>query len=128
MGHTAGHGGGHGHKPDSRHDTDVKSMVLETRSCLGMPKFTQFLQNIIDERSVDLYRYKGVLAVRRAATQHKQEAILLYILQGVHDMPELTFSSEWPTSKEVKTQVVLIGHKLDPDRYRKEFALCKDDS
>lgn len=123
-GHTGGHGvgaahgGGHGHNA-SRHDTDVKSMVLECDgSSLDMHKFQHFLGTILEERAQDLYRYKGVLAVKQDAK------VMLYILQGVHDMPELTYSGEWPTGKPIKTQVVLIGRKLDPERYRKEFADC----
>lgn len=126
--HGEGHGGGdskggghaHAHKPDSRHDTDVKSMVLEVAgAALDMHKFRHWLGTVIEERSVDLYRYKGVLAVQQ------KEHTLLYILQGVHDMPELTFSGQWPEGKPIKTQVVLIGRKLDVERYRKEFAECK---
>lgn len=119
-GHGAGHEGGHGHSK-SRHDADVGSMVLEKAgSSLNMGKFQRFLKVILDERSVDLYRYKGVLAADQDGKP------MLYILQGVHDMPELTYSGEWPTGKPLKTQVVLIGRKLDRDRYRQEFAKCFD--
>lgn len=119
-GHSGGgHGAGHGHGTASRHDTDVRSMVLEvTGAGLKLDKFQHFLHNILAERSVDLYRYKGVLAVEQ------KEMTLLYILQGVHDMPELTFSGEWPVGKPVKTQIVLIGRKLDEAEYRKDFAEC----
>ncbi|CAE8597279.1 unnamed protein product [Polarella glacialis] len=126
-GHGGGHGGGppaqeagHGHSHvASRHDTDVKSMVLEKEGAgIDMHKFDKFLGKIIEERSVDLYRYKGVLAAMQA------DKMILYILQGVHDMPEITFSGEWPEGKPVKTQVVLIGRKLDQQRYRKEFEAC----
>lgn len=119
-GHGQGHGGGHGHghSVQSRHDTDVKSMVLENTKPLNMHKFQHWLGTVIEERSVDLYRYKGVLAV------DQDGKTMLYILQGVHDMPELTYSGEWPIGKPQKTQVVLIGRKLDVDRYRTEFAEC----
>merc|ERR1712179_835332 len=59
--HGAGHGNGeaHGHGHiESRHDTDVKSMVLELEgSCLDLGKFNDWLGEIIAEQSVDLYRY-----------------------------------------------------------------------
>merc|ERR1711920_552668 len=120
-GHGGGHGGGQGHNAN-RHDTEVKSMVLEKEGCaLNMSRFKQFLATILEERSVDLYRYKGVLAAR--ASDGKPA---LYVLQGVHDMPELTFSGMWPEGKPVKTQVVIIGRKLDRERYRSEFDDCFD--
>lgn len=119
--HAHGHIGGHGHgHTDSRHDTDIRSMVLEKAgSSLNMRKFQQFLAEILQERAVDLYRYKGVLAAKDANGKDQ-----LYILQGVHDMPELTFSGEWPAGKPVKTQVVLIGRKLEKDRYKEMFNEC----
>jgi len=128
-GHAAGHGEGHGHgHVASRHDTEVKSMVLEMEgSTLDHEKFMNWLHSIIEERSVDLYRYKGVLALKPDERRDKKIAgkTLLYILQGVHDMPEITFSGEWPEGKPIKTQVVIIGRKLDPAKYREEFAKCK---
>jgi len=113
---------GHGHGSSSRHDTDVKSMVLEKADApLNMHRFQHWLGTILQERSVDLYRYKGVLAAGKSAKK-----IDLYILQGVHDMPELVYSGEWPAGKPVKTQVVIIGRKLDAQRYQSEFADCFD--
>merc|ERR1712108_123964 len=102
--HGEGHGHGHG---VTGHDTDVRSMVLEADGPrLNMSKFQHFLGTILQERAQDLYRYKGVLAV------NDSKSTALYILQGVHDMPELTYSGEWPQGKPVKSQVVLIGRKL----------------
>jgi len=119
--HGSGHGGGHGQSAN-RHDTEVKSMVLEKDGCmLVMSKFQAFLAQILQERSVDLYRYKGVLAAKQ-----RDGTPCLYILQGVHDMPELTFSGAWPQGKPVRTQVVIIGRKLERERYRAEFEACFD--
>lgn len=96
-------------------------MVLESCGAgLDMRKFQEFLHMILNN-SVDLYRYKGVLAVNDKA---RTGTTLLYILQGVHDMPEVTFSGEWPSEKPVKTQIVLIGRKLDQQAYRKQFLEC----
>lgn len=114
-----GHGHGHGRGAANRHDTDVKSMVLEKcGSGLDMHKFQHFLSGILQERSVDLYRYKGVLAAEQDGKT------VLYILQGVHDMPEVTFSGEWPEGKPVKTQMVIIGRKLDREKYKAGFEEC----
>jgi len=126
--HGGGHGGeakgaghGHGHQAAPTHDTDIKSMVLQKDgSGLDMRKFQHWLSSVVQERSVDLYRYKGVLASMQDGSP------ALYILQGVHDMPELTFSGKWPAGKPMKTQVVLIGRKLEKERYVKEFAECFD--
>lgn len=85
---------------------------------IHMRKFQVFLATILQERSEDLYRYKGVLHVLQNGIPS------LFILQGVHDMPEVNFSSKWPEGKPVKTQVVIIGRKLERERYRKMFEEC----
>jgi len=120
--HGTGHGHGHGHGHSFRHDTDIGSMVLEMADKpLDMHKFHEFLRTVIQERSVDLYRYKGVIAsVSRGTT-------VRHVLQGVHDMPEITFSGEWPAAKPVKTQIVLIGRKLDKKSYTEMFSKCGAD-
>jgi len=99
-------------------------MVLEKEgSLLVMPKFQAFLSKILvtDTGTRDLYRYKGVLAARQ-----RDGNACLYILQGVHDMPEMTFSGVWPQGKPIKTQVVIIGRKLDREAYREQFEACFD--
>lgn len=130
-GHGEGHVGGHGHSSSS-HDTDIKSMVLEMEGdALDHQMFMEFLHGIIQERSVDLYRYKGVLAIRPSKRPDNPKAAalegktLLYILQGVHDMPEVTFSGVWPEGKPMKTQIVIIGRKLNAAQYRQDFAKCR---
>merc|ERR1712232_305974 len=108
--------------PDHKHDTDVKSMVLEMRGDgLDLRKFQDWLGELLQVRSADLYRYKCVIAVKSSNDPTKTS---LYILQGVHDMPEFTYSGQWPEGKPIKTQVVLIGRKLEIDQYRKDFAEC----
>ncbi|CAK0876562.1 unnamed protein product [Prorocentrum cordatum] len=120
-----GHGGGHGHghgRGKGRHDTDVASMVLERAgSALNMHKFQIFLGSILEQRSVDLYRYKGVLAVEQDGGP------ALYILQGVHDMPELTYS-RGVACREAHQDAAghHAGGHLDKDRYRKDFDGCFD--
>jgi len=117
-GHASG-GHGHGHGHESRHDTDIKSMVLEMEGCdMDMDAFQHFLSQILQERSVDLYRYKGVLC----ASNDGYPA--LYIIQGVHDMPEITFSGKWPDGKPKKSQFVIIGRKLEKEKYKKMFDEC----
>merc|ERR1712039_916465 len=88
-----------------------------------MDRFKLWLAQIIQERSVDLYRYKGVLAVKGRRGNFAGK-ILLYVLQGVHDMPEITAYGGWPEGKPIKTQVVIIGRKLDPAQYREDFKKC----
>ncbi|CAK0859428.1 unnamed protein product [Prorocentrum cordatum] len=103
----------------SRHDTDIGTMVLEMAgSALCVNKFNAFVNKLLDEQSVDLYRYKGVLAVEQ------EGHTVRYVIQGVHDMMEVSFSGAWPRDRPVSTQVVLIGRKLDREKLNERFLKC----
>lgn len=101
--------------------TDIGTMLLEMADTpLDGRRFNAFLQSLLKERSVDLYRYKGILAVRQ------RNVIVRYVLQGVHDVSEITFSSEWPAERPVMTQIVIIGRNLDTESWKQQFAECMD--
>jgi len=116
--HSHGHGHGHGHgSVKFRHDLDVGSFVCEL---LDQPideaKFRQWLHELLD-KSENLYRYKGIIAMK---TCHGQ--IVRRVLQGVHDMADMDEGAEWPESTPIKSQVVLIGRKLDKKQWTEAFA------
>ncbi|CAK0902813.1 unnamed protein product [Prorocentrum cordatum] len=114
--HEHGHSHSHG---ASRHDTDIGTMVLEMEgAALDVDRFNAFVRDLLDHKSADLYRYKGVLAVKQKGYTVR------YVLQGVHDMMEVSFSGPWPPDRPVKTQVVLIGRKLDREKIREQFSKC----
>jgi len=113
------HSHSHSHGQSSRHDTDIGTMLLEmSGEALDYERFQQFLGDLLAERSVDLYRYKGVMAVSQ------QGSIVRYVLQGVHDMTDVSFSGEWPEGTPLKTQIVLIGRKLEKELWAKQFQEC----
>jgi G3E family GTPase len=114
------HGHGHSHSHGaSRHDTDIGTMMLEMDgSALDVDKFHEFVTELLLFQHADLYRYKGVLAVEQKGYTVR------YVLQGVHDMMEVSFSGPWPRDRPVKTQVVLIGRKLDREKIEDKFSKC----
>jgi G3E family GTPase len=115
----AGHSHGHSHSHNaSVHDTDIGSMVLEMEGKLDLDRFQAFMDDLILQKSIDLYRYKGILAVER------KQLDVRYVLQGVHDMKEVSFSGDWPEDRPMKTQVVIIGRKLDKDELNEKFQHC----
>ncbi|CAJ1327638.1 unnamed protein product, partial [Effrenium voratum] len=110
---------GHSHsRSHSHHDTDIGSMVLEIKDRpLDVQSFNDLLSDLL-ENSVDLYRYKGILAFAQ------QGSVVRYVLQGVHDMVDISFSGEWPREKPLRTQVVLIGRNLDKEGLKQRFEQC----
>jgi G3E family GTPase len=115
-GHGEGHGHGHGHA--FRHDTGIGSFVCEL---LGKPvdfhKFNVFMRDLLEE-SENLYRYKGIIAM---ASPHDGN-IERRVLQGVHDMVDLSNGEDWPADTPLKSQVVLIGRMLDKAKWTERWA------
>lgn len=120
-GHGSGHGHGHGHeKIKFRHDTGVGSFVCEV---VGAPidemAFRTWMQTLL-EQSEDLYRFKGILAMTNAHTG----VVMRRVLQGVHDLVDMSEGDAWPTDLPIKSQVVLIGRRLDRAKYVDSFKQC----
>jgi len=115
-----GHGNAHGHshKAKFRHDSGVGSFVCEVKDkALDQAKFNEFLSALLEAHAVDLYRYKGIVAMKRSGVSQ-------FVLQGVHEMCELTKGDAWPADKPFKSQVVLIGRNLPSEKWQGEFAKC----
>jgi len=128
QGHGASHGGGHGvghghgHSTAFRHDLDVGSMVCEV---VGKPidfaKFRDWMSELL-ENSENLYRYKGILAVRN----DPGSPVMRRVVQGVHDMCQSEEGDEWPKGEALKSQMVLIGRKLDKPGWTEKFRNCSE--
>jgi len=130
-GHGASHGGGHGggglgHGHGSsvafRHDLDVGSMVCEVMDTpIDFAKFRDWMSELL-ENSENLYRYKGILAVRN----HAGGPVMRRVVQGVHDMCQSEVGGEWPEGEKLKSQMVLIGRKLDRPGWMEKFKACAE--
>jgi len=68
-----------------------------------------------NERYKDLFRYKGVLAVK----QHEDRLIL----QGVHQLVECQAGRPWGDEPR-SSKLVFIGRNLDQAILQKEFEAC----
>ena len=67
-----------------------------------------------EARAADLFRYKGVLHVRGSSAQH--------VLQGVHELFEISESRPWPADDVARlNRLVFIGRNLNRDELRVSF-------
>jgi len=112
-----GHGHGHGHA-GFRHDTQIGSFVCELVGPMSEEKFHKFLQGLL-EKSDDLYRFKGFLAIKSHCGQGK---VAKRVIQGVHDVVDMDDGGEWPADSEMKSQMVFIGRNLDKKKVMEQFA------
>jgi len=112
---------------DHVHDDTVSSVSWSMKGLeLNMNKLDQWVGSLMQDLGTELYRYKGVLAVKGCEEK--------YVFQGVHMlfagglMPSRDGSSKWQPGEERECRFVFIGKNIKQkhgDRLLKEFQECK---
>lgn len=99
------------------HDQRVTSVGFSEGGELIIEKLNLWLGNLLRERGVDIYRMKGVLAVRGSDAK--------FVYQAVH----MQFCGEplgkWEAGETRTNKLIFIGRSLDPDKLRRGFLGCK---
>ncbi|PNW83540.1 hypothetical protein CHLRE_05g234652v5 [Chlamydomonas reinhardtii] len=110
--HDHEHGEGHKHKHhhDHKHDDRVTSVGFEIDGEMDMPKLNMWLSKLLQERGPDLYRSKGILAIKGSDDKH--------VFQGVHMLLQFSSSAEgvgrpWREGEKRLSKVVFIGKNLN---------------
>ena len=103
-------------KEDFGHDPELDSVALEVPGELDHDAFREWLTEFVDTRSTDLYRIKGIIAVRGDSRQ--------YVLQGVHKLFELRAGGRW-VSAERGSKLVLIGRNLEYEQVYAQIVACR---
>lgn len=103
---------------DHQHDASVSSVGMDIPGEVDSAKLDKFLNWIVQERGIDMFRYKGVLAV-----QGKPEP---FVFQGIH----MLFSGsahptrKWEAGEERRCKMTFIGKNLNRDELTSGFMAC----
>jgi len=71
---------------------------------------------LLEARSEDLFRMKGILAIRGMEQR--------YVFQAVHALFEGSPDRAWRENEPRVSRMVLIGRELDADAFREAFERC----
>ncbi|KXZ42979.1 hypothetical protein GPECTOR_108g174 [Gonium pectorale] len=101
--------GGHGHHHHHVHDDRVTSVGFELEGDMDMQLLNGWLSKLLQERGADLFRSKGILAIK--GSEHK------HVFQGVHMLLQFSSSAEgvgrpWKEGERRLSKVVFIGKNL----------------
>lgn len=114
------HGHGHGHSqpdhPPRSHTDGVSTVAITLPGELDLELVNMWLGALVDVRAEDLYRFKGVLAVRGFPAR--------YVFQGVHALFSGEAGAEWGEGEPRSSRMVFIGRGLDGDLLREGFEEC----
>ena len=80
-------------------------------------KLADWIDELLAEHRENLFRYKGVISV--AGKDQR------YVFQGVHELFEGEFSTDWKPDETRMSRFVFIGRHLDHDAIAAEFDKCK---
>ncbi len=105
---------------EHEHDQRVTSTSAKFAGELNVNKLEQWIGTLMREKSEDLFRYKGVLAVKGMDEK--------YVFQGVHMLFGGQFSEEiglWKEGETRECRFVFIGRDLDHRALEEGLMACK---
>ena len=105
---------------EHEHDDRVTSTSSKFEGALNVNKLERWIGEIMQSKGEDLFRYKGVLAVKGMDQK--------FVFQGVHMLFGGGFSSEvapWKEGETRECRFVFIGRDLDHEELQKGLMDCK---
>jgi len=107
----------HSHGHSHVHDQSVGSIgfTLGEDQQISMFRLKMFIGELIQNNNEDLYRYKGVIAVKGFDRK--------YIFQGVHMLYGGDFAAPWG-NQERKSVFCFIGKNIDQMKIKEGFERC----
>lgn len=104
---------------DHQHDDSVTSCSAKFKGELNVNKLQMWIGTLMQTKANDLFRYKGVLAVKGM----KQK----YVFQGVHMLFSGGFSDiEWKADEDRECRFVFIGRNIDKEELVGGVMECKE--
>ena len=105
---------------EHEHDDRVTSTSSKFVGALNVNKLERWIGELMQSKGEDLFRYKGVLAVKGMDRQ--------FVFQGVHMLFGGGFSSEvapWKEGETRECRFVFIGRNLDHEELQQGLMDCK---
>ena len=105
---------------EHEHDQRVTSMSSKFVGALNVNKLERWIGDLMQNKSEDLFRYKGVLAVKGMDQK--------FVFQGVHMLFSGVFSEEvapWRKGEKRECRFVFIGRDLDHEALEAGLMECK---
>jgi G3E family GTPase len=108
----------HEEEHDHHHAEDVTSVGIRAPGDLDEKKLSDWLGTLLRTKGQDIFRMKGVLAVKGRAMR--------FVFQGVHMLMDGRPDREWGNDPRVNT-LIFIGRNLDRAALNEGFKSCLTD-
>ena len=97
------------------HHTNISSVGIEAEGDCDGRKLNDWVSKLLREQGQDLFRMKGVFAVKGQASR--------VVFQGVHMLLDAADGGPW-AGRPRKNALVFIGRNLDREALNKGFSAC----
>merc|ERR1711862_666820 len=101
---------------DHQHDSRVSSVGIDVPGEVVQQKLNQWISWLLKEKGTDLFRSKGVLAVKGM----KQK----FVFQAIHMLFANSQEGAWKPDEERRCKMVFIGKNLDREELTSGFMKC----
>jgi len=101
---------------DHQHDSRVSSVGIDVPGEVVQQKLNDWISWLLKEKGVDLFRSKGVLAVKGM----KQK----FVFQAIHMLFANSMEGAWAPGEEKRCKMVFIGKNLNREELTSGFMKC----
>jgi G3E family GTPase len=101
---------------DHQHDNRVSSVGVDVAGEVVQQKLNEWIGWLLKEKGTDLFRSKGVLAVKGM----KQK----FVFQAIHMLFANSSEGEWQPDEEKRCKMIFIGKNLNREELTSGFMKC----
>jgi len=114
--HHHDHGHDHGHVHDHAAEAGIKGISLTADKPLDGIRVTNWLNQLLAEKGVDILRAKGIIDIKGDDRR--------LVFQAVHMILEGDYQRPWTDKDQRYSRIVFIGRDLDEAALKAGFASC----
>jgi len=103
---------------DHQHDERVSSVGIDVPGEVSQQKLNAWISGVLNEKGVDLFRSKGVLAVKGMSQK--------FVFQAIHMLFTNSMEGSWEPDEERRCKMVFIGKNLDREELTSGFMECME--
>ena len=107
-----------GEEQEHEHDPTVTSVGVKVEGEVNMMMLENWIRRLITEDGANLFRYKGVIAVKGMDQKFVFQGVGMLFSGGFHD-------AVWKEDETRESRFVFIGKHLDRDFYVNAFNACR---
>lgn len=104
---------------DHQHDARVSSVGVDVAGEVDQTKLNEWISWLLKERGVNIFRHKGILAVRGMPEK--------FVFQGIHMMFTGSNKGLWAPGEEKRCKMCFIGRDLNREELTSGFMACMAD-